>query len=81
MSDDLKNIVVEKAVEKSTYDEFLEKLPPNDPRYVVYDFVYNVGDEGERHKILFYVWYVFFGRLSPIVALDRLSHCAVVNGC
>ena len=59
MSDDLKTITVEKAVEKANYDDFVEALPTDEPRYAVYDFVYNVGDEGERHKILFYVWYVF----------------------
>lgn len=60
LSADMTEIVVEKTVEKSTYDEFAASLPKDECRYCVYDFEYEAGNGGEgmRNKILFYVWYV-----------------------
>lgn len=59
MSDDNKEIVVEKTVESSTYDEFATSLPKDSCRYCVYDFEYeSSAGEGLRNKILFYVWWV-----------------------
>jgi len=56
MSDDLKEVIVEKIGDKSkTYEDFVKDLPPNDCRYAVYDFEYDAG-EGTRNKILFVVW-------------------------
>ncbi|KXS13008.1 actin depolymerizing protein [Gonapodya prolifera JEL478] len=55
LSDDMKQIVIDQAVEKGTYEEFIKSLPKDDCRWAVYDFVYNTSD-GERHKILFYSW-------------------------
>ncbi|KAJ3285805.1 cofilin [Borealophlyctis nickersoniae] len=56
MSDDMKEIVVEKTVEGADYDDFVKSLPPNECRYCVYDFQYDTSGEGQRNKILFYVW-------------------------
>ncbi|KAG0170623.1 cofilin [Apophysomyces sp. BC1034] len=56
MSDDSKNIVVHSTAESSTYEEFLENLPENEPRYAVYDFDYEKPGEGQRNKITFYCW-------------------------
>ncbi|CDS11885.1 hypothetical protein LRAMOSA04081 [Lichtheimia ramosa] len=56
LSDDLKEIVVEKAAETGTYDEFLACLPADEPRYAVYDFDYEKPGEGQRFKITFYSW-------------------------
>lgn len=54
--DDAKEIVVEKSAESGNYDDFLECLPENEPRYAVYDFDYEKPGEGQRSKITFYSW-------------------------
>jgi cofilin len=56
-SNDLEWIVVERrAPRESTYDEFLEELPPMDVRYALYDHEY-LGSDGEhRNKLIFLVW-------------------------
>ncbi|KAI9499289.1 hypothetical protein BDB00DRAFT_227807 [Zychaea mexicana] len=56
LSDDNKEIVVEKTAEDATYDQFLECLPADEPRYAVYDFDYEKVGEGQRNKITFYAW-------------------------
>ncbi|KAI8142034.1 hypothetical protein BJV82DRAFT_157830 [Fennellomyces sp. T-0311] len=56
LSDDLKEVVVEKSAENGTYEEFLSNLPENEPRYAVYDFDYEKPGEGQRSKITFYAW-------------------------
>ncbi|RUS13465.1 hypothetical protein BC937DRAFT_95268 [Endogone sp. FLAS-F59071] len=58
LSDDNKEIILEKAVEQSDYQEFIDQLPKDSPRYAVYDFEYQkTGEgEGERHKLVFYSW-------------------------
>ncbi|GAA5998847.1 actin-binding ADF family protein [Rhodotorula paludigena] len=55
LSDDLQKIQVEKSSESGNYDEFLDALPANSPRYAVYDFEYE-KDEGKRSKICFVAW-------------------------
>ena len=57
MSDDNKEIVVEKTVESAKYDDFVASLPAEGCRYCVYDFQYDTAGEGTRNKILFYTWY------------------------
>ncbi|CAO3634484.1 unnamed protein product [Cunninghamella echinulata] len=55
--DDNKEIIVEKATESaSDYDEFINQLPADEPRYAVYDFDYEKPGEGQRSKITFYSW-------------------------
>ncbi|KAG8927137.1 cofilin [Tulasnella sp. 419] len=49
-------IVVDKTSQNADYDEFLESLPEDEPRYAVYDFEYDKGDEGKRNKIVFVSW-------------------------
>ncbi|CDS05336.1 hypothetical protein LRAMOSA07865 [Lichtheimia ramosa] len=56
LSDDAKEIVVEKSAEKGDYDDFLGCLPADEPRYAVYDFDYEKPGEGQRSKITFYSW-------------------------
>ncbi|OZJ02327.1 Cofilin [Bifiguratus adelaidae] len=56
ISDDMKEIVVEKAESGQDYDAFIAALPADEPRYAVYDFQYEKGDEGIRNKITFYTW-------------------------
>lgn len=56
MIDNLKEVVVEKTAETSTYPEFLENLPQDEPRYAIYDFEYEKPGDGQRNKITFYAW-------------------------
>ncbi|GBB92897.1 hypothetical protein RclHR1_20770003 [Rhizophagus clarus] len=56
LDDSYKTIVLEKAVEKATYDDFISELTSNGPRYAVYDFNYEKPGEGLRSKIAFYSW-------------------------
>jgi cofilin len=56
MSDDCKEIVVEKTVESGSYDDFVGSLPAEGCRYCVFDFQYETDGEGTRNKILFYTW-------------------------
>ncbi|KAI8877121.1 hypothetical protein K501DRAFT_45371 [Backusella circina FSU 941] len=56
LSDNLKEIVVDKSAETGEYDEFLGSLPQDEPRYAVYDFDYEKPGEGKRSKITFYSW-------------------------
>lgn len=53
---DFKEIEMEKCVENSKYDEFVQQLPQNDCRYAVYDFQFDVGDAGQREQLIFIVW-------------------------
>lgn len=55
LSDDNKEIVVEKTSESGNYDEFVGDLPAESCRYAIYDFEYEKG-EGKRNKICFYAW-------------------------
>ncbi|GAA5820832.1 hypothetical protein JCM11251_001833 [Rhodosporidiobolus azoricus] len=56
LSDDNKEIVVEKTSESADYDEFTDALPPNTCRYAVYDFEFEIPGEGKRNKICFFAW-------------------------
>lgn len=61
LTDDLKEVVFEKAAPgNSDFNSFVASLPPNDCRYAVYDFEYKAEDGGDRGKIVFVLWYVFF---------------------
>ncbi|KAI7898465.1 uncharacterized protein BX663DRAFT_461812 [Cokeromyces recurvatus] len=56
LSDNNQEIVVDKTSDNLDYDSFLADLPPNEPRYAVYDFEYEKPGEGKRSKITFYAW-------------------------
>lgn len=56
ISDDLTEIVVDKYSESSDYDDFVGSLPTDKCRFAVYDFEYEIPNEGMRDKILFYIW-------------------------
>jgi len=58
ISDDKKVIEMEKAVEASSYEDFVKQFPANDCRYAIYDFEYELGDSGQRNELVFVVWYV-----------------------
>jgi len=55
LSDDNKEIVVEKTSESGEYDDFVADLPGESCRYAVYDFQFDQG-EGQRNKITFIAW-------------------------
>eukprot|EP00842_Homolaphlyctis_polyrhiza_P003869 jgi/Hompol1/4483/HPOL_003650-RA len=56
ISDDNKQIVIDKAVEKAEYEQFVTSLPADGCRYAVYDFEFeSAGGDGQRHKLLFYI--------------------------
>ncbi|KAJ8328796.1 hypothetical protein BDV3_006507 [Batrachochytrium dendrobatidis] len=57
LSQDFKEIQIDKTVEKGEYADFVSALPADDCRYAVFDFAYDFpGSEVQRTKILFYVW-------------------------
>ncbi|PLW07295.1 hypothetical protein PCANC_21556 [Puccinia coronata f. sp. avenae] len=57
ISDDAKEIIVEKVSESLSYDDFLHDLPETSCRYAVYDFEYDLADaEGKRNKLCFFTW-------------------------
>ncbi|KAL6616951.1 hypothetical protein LY90DRAFT_522171 [Neocallimastix californiae] len=66
ISDNLKEVEVEKTGEGADYDEFLSDLPQDNCRYAVYDFEYTNEEGGKRSKIVFYTW-------SPDVARIKMK--------
>jgi len=56
LSDDCKEIVVEKSSEDPEYDSFVKSLPEDDCRYAVCDFCYTSEEGGQRNKICFFKW-------------------------
>jgi len=62
ISNDYKQVEVEKTGDDSDYDKFLEDLTQmsdpskNECRYAVYDFDYVNEEGGKRNKIVFYTW-------------------------
>jgi len=66
LSDDLREIVVDKAAgAEATYEQFQKDLPDNDCRYAVYDFEYIAEDGGPRNKILFVLWAPDSAKVKP----------------
>ena len=60
VSDDNKEIVLEKTADTATLDEFVSQLPPSDCRWAVFDFHFDLQESGERNKLIFVAWYVSF---------------------
>ncbi|KAF9987674.1 cofilin [Mortierella antarctica] len=54
VSDDNKEIIVEKTSDSGDYEAFLKDLPNDDCRFAVYDFELEI--EGNRWRDLFYSW-------------------------
>ncbi|KAI9202759.1 uncharacterized protein BJ171DRAFT_166760 [Polychytrium aggregatum] len=65
LTDNATEITVERKVEQANYEDFVNSLPPNECRYVVYDFQYETSGEGTRNKILFYVWSPDSAKIKP----------------
>ncbi len=66
MNDSNTEIVVEKTASDADYAAFIASLPKSECRYCVFDFSYEVPNEGSRNKLLFYVWYVSANYMSLI---------------
>lgn len=47
---------VETGAGKTTYDEFVQALPPKTGMYGIYDFDYETVEGGQRSKLMFVVW-------------------------
>lgn len=41
-----------------TYESFIESLENNEPRWIVYDWEYDLGESGKRNKIILISWCV-----------------------
>ncbi|RIB09757.1 cofilin [Gigaspora rosea] len=58
-SKDRTEIVLDRAEEKASYEEFKNVLVGElnvDPRYAVFDFDYEKPGEGQRNKLVFFSW-------------------------
>jgi len=55
---DWKEIEVEKTVASGTetFEQFVQQLPHDDCRYIVYDFHFDTGKAGHREQLIFIVW-------------------------
>ncbi|KAG8979734.1 cofilin, partial [Tulasnella sp. 427] len=49
-------IVVGKTSTDKDYEAFLADLPPDEPRFAVYDFEFQKEGGGQRNKLVFYSW-------------------------
>lgn len=59
LSEDLKEIVVEKTSSEPNYEAFTEVLPKGDCRWAVYDFDFELaGGGGKRNKLVLIAWCV-----------------------
>jgi len=58
LTDDWREIEVQKTVKAGaeTYDQFVQQLPADDCRYVVYDFHFDTGKAGHREQLIFILW-------------------------
>jgi len=57
LNDTFTEVVLEKAGENGApYDEFIKQLPDNDCRYAVISISYSTPAEGDRSKIVFFLW-------------------------
>jgi len=58
LTNDWKEIEVEKTVDSGaeTFSGFVGNLPPNDCRYIVYDFHFDTGKAGHREQLIFILW-------------------------
>ncbi|CAD6886776.1 unnamed protein product [Tilletia controversa] len=56
VSDDKKEIIVDKTSTDPEWDNFVSNLPESECRWAVYDFTFQKEGEGQRNKILFVSW-------------------------
>jgi cofilin len=54
-------IVVDKTLSDKTvekYEDFVDLLPKEEPRWAIYDFQYEADGGGQRNKLVLIKWYV-----------------------
>jgi len=58
LTDDWKEIEVEKTVATGaqTWEQFVQQLPPEDCRSIVYDYLFDTGKAGHREQLIFILW-------------------------
>ncbi|MFD4902127.1 actin-binding ADF family protein [Streptomyces sp. NPDC058411] len=56
LSDDCTQIVVDRSGKVDGYDEFVEVLPEDEPRYAIHDFEYATADGRRTSKIVLFSW-------------------------
>ncbi|KXN67216.1 hypothetical protein CONCODRAFT_10757 [Conidiobolus coronatus NRRL 28638] len=56
LNDAFTEVVVDKAAETGTFDDFVGSLQATECRYAVFDFDYEKEGEGKRNKIVFISW-------------------------
>jgi cofilin len=58
LTDDWKEIEVEKTViaGAETFEQFVQQLPPEDCRYICFDFHFDTGKAGHREQLIFILW-------------------------
>ncbi|KAG2009770.1 actin cross-linking [Coprinopsis cinerea AmutBmut pab1-1] len=49
-------IIVEKTSQSQEYQDFIDALPSDQPRFAVYDFEFEKEGAGKRNKITFVSW-------------------------
>ena len=53
---DTEIVIDSTAPNSASFGDFVANLPANQCRYAIFDFEYNLGNDGNRSKILFVVW-------------------------
>ncbi|ELU38957.1 cofilin/tropomyosin-type actin-binding domain-containing protein [Rhizoctonia solani AG-1 IA] len=56
LSEDMKQIVVDKTSDDPSYETFVKDLPEDEPRWAVYDVQYEKSGAGQRNKLTFFSW-------------------------
>eukprot|EP01125_Pyxidicula_operculata_P015494 TRINITY_DN525_c1_g3_i2.p1 TRINITY_DN525_c1_g3~~TRINITY_DN525_c1_g3_i2.p1 ORF type:complete len:139 (+),score=22.69 TRINITY_DN525_c1_g3_i2:174-590(+) len=56
MNDKLSEVIVDKKGESSTYDDFIKEFQEKNCSYVVRKIKYSNGSDGDRVKLVFYLW-------------------------
>eukprot|EP01125_Pyxidicula_operculata_P015495 TRINITY_DN525_c1_g4_i1.p1 TRINITY_DN525_c1_g4~~TRINITY_DN525_c1_g4_i1.p1 ORF type:complete len:140 (+),score=28.68 TRINITY_DN525_c1_g4_i1:178-597(+) len=56
MSDKLSEVIVDKKGESATYDDFIKEFQEKNCSYIVRKIKYSNGSDGDRVKIVFYLW-------------------------
>eukprot|EP00919_Chromeraceae_sp_WS-2016_P075340 GHVR01178234.1.p1 GENE.GHVR01178234.1~~GHVR01178234.1.p1 ORF type:complete len:172 (+),score=35.77 GHVR01178234.1:37-516(+) len=67
MEGDNKLVIESEGAKEETYADFVGKLPPNECRFAVVDFPFNLPDGRKQSKLVFFLW-------SPDNGATGISH-------
>eukprot|EP00919_Chromeraceae_sp_WS-2016_P075339 GHVR01178233.1.p1 GENE.GHVR01178233.1~~GHVR01178233.1.p1 ORF type:complete len:150 (+),score=32.65 GHVR01178233.1:37-450(+) len=56
MEGDNKLVIESEGAKEETYADFVGKLPPNECRFAVVDFPFNLPDGRKQSKLVFFLW-------------------------